>query len=57
MLLFAYTFTVRFDCDKSVGKNNPIRVYFGHIQLVYCLFAYSDSFSKKLIIQNVLLFM
>ena len=33
---------VRFDCDMSKGKNKPIRVYFGHIRLVYCSFAYSN---------------
>ena len=47
-----YTFTVRFDFDRSKGKNKPIRVYFGHIRLVYSSFTYSNSFSKQLVQKN-----
>ena len=37
-------------------KIKPIWVYFGHIQLVYSSFAYSNTFSKKLVIQTNLKF-
>ena len=38
-------------------KIKPIWVYFGHTRLVYSSFAYYNSFSKKLVIQKILLFM
>src|SRR4029434_7885408 len=52
-----YFYYVKFYCGRSKGKIKPIWVYFGHIQLVYSSFAYSNSFSKKLVIQKKLLFM
>src|SRR4029434_1396374 len=53
-----YIFTIlRFIVVRVKEKNKPIWMYFGHIRLVYSSFAYSNSFSKKLVIQKKLLFM